>query len=399
MSTRSRSRQPVAQGRAGRRHPHRMHNIQGCGLPRSRVQRFERSLFVLSTTRGRPARGSGGVLRPDRFAAEPGRREAAGGDGATGGIAPIPRSGRRPQRSPVAVASKQLHPTSRAERSRVGRSDPDHADRSPLSAHETATTAEFAGVSTIDLVTSAWAAADLTPPARIADRLRPKLRRSAGILLGTVPVSTGYRVCVCAAALVQRAGEPRSLGGGAGWSHGQRHRLRPGHRRGLHRPRADHGQRVAGRERRRPCAGGRWTHLGMLPRSGPGASSASPLSGPGPIPAGRWRKVPAEGAIRTGRTALNGATGPDPAFGGSIGSSANCLSVSACVFVSTVGREPAGARERRSEEVGSNRSGTRPVRSGGRRRSSGRSRTDTSLRAPAAVVTGCARVTGGEAGS
>ena len=54
-------------------------------------------------------------------------------------------------------------------------------------------------MSSIDLVTQTWVAAALTEPARIADRLRPMLRRGAGMLLGTGPVSTGSRVCLCAA--------------------------------------------------------------------------------------------------------------------------------------------------------------------------------------------------------
>ena len=150
---------------------------------------------------------------PDRFAAGRGRREAAGGDGATGGIAPIPRCGHRPRWSPAALASAQLHSMSRAERSRVGRSDTDHAERTQLSAHEKATTAAFAGVSSIDLVTKAWAAVALTEPVRIADGLCPMLRRGAGMLLGPVPVSAGNRVCVGAAAgrLAWRA--PRSCSG------------------------------------------------------------------------------------------------------------------------------------------------------------------------------------------
>ena len=62
------------------------------------------------------------------------------------------------------------------------------------------TLAVFAGVLSIDLVTKAWAAAALTEPVRIAEWLYLMLRHSAGMFLGTVPVSTGYWVCVCAAA-------------------------------------------------------------------------------------------------------------------------------------------------------------------------------------------------------
>ena len=61
------------------------------------------------------------------------------------------------------------------------------------------TLAVFAGALSIDLVTKAWAAAVLTEPVRVADWLYLMLRHNAGIFLGTVPVSTGYWVCVCTA--------------------------------------------------------------------------------------------------------------------------------------------------------------------------------------------------------
>lgn len=61
------------------------------------------------------------------------------------------------------------------------------------------TLAVFAGALSTDLVTKAWAAAVLTEPVRVADWLYLMLRHNAGIFLGTVPVSTGYWVCVCTA--------------------------------------------------------------------------------------------------------------------------------------------------------------------------------------------------------
>ena len=61
------------------------------------------------------------------------------------------------------------------------------------------TLAVFVGVMSIDLATKAWAAVTLTEPVPIADWLYLMLRHNAGMFLGTVPVSTGYWVCVCAA--------------------------------------------------------------------------------------------------------------------------------------------------------------------------------------------------------
>ena len=87
----------------------------------------------------------------------------------------------------------------RAELSRFERSDTEHADRCRPLAHKVSTVAVFAAVLSIDLVTKAWAAVALTEPVRIADWLNLMLRHNSGMFLGTVPVSTGYWVCVCGA--------------------------------------------------------------------------------------------------------------------------------------------------------------------------------------------------------
>ena len=88
---------------------------------------------------------------------------------------------------------------SRAECFRVGCSGMDYADRSQPLARKIGTVAVFAGVLSIDLVTKACAEAALTESVRIADWLNLMLRHNSGMFLGTVPVSTGYWVCVCAA--------------------------------------------------------------------------------------------------------------------------------------------------------------------------------------------------------
>ena len=59
--------------------------------------------------------------------------------------------------------------------------------------------AVFAAVLGIDVGTKSWAAAALTEPVRIADWLYLVLYHNSGLFLGTVPVSAGYWVCVCAA--------------------------------------------------------------------------------------------------------------------------------------------------------------------------------------------------------
>ena len=51
----------------------------------------------------------------------------------------------------------------------------------------------------LDLATKAWAAAALLEPVRVADWLYLMLRHNSGLFFGTVPVSAGYWVCVCAA--------------------------------------------------------------------------------------------------------------------------------------------------------------------------------------------------------
>ena len=56
----------------------------------------------------------------------------------------------------------------------------------------------FAGVLGLDLASKAWAAA-LVEPVRIADWLYLVLRHNSGMFFGTVPVSAGYWVGVCAA--------------------------------------------------------------------------------------------------------------------------------------------------------------------------------------------------------
>ena len=57
----------------------------------------------------------------------------------------------------------------------------------------------FAGVLWIDVATKAWAAEFLTEPIRVADWLYLMLRHNSGVFLGTLPVSTGYWIGVCAA--------------------------------------------------------------------------------------------------------------------------------------------------------------------------------------------------------
>ena len=94
----------------------------------------------------------------------------------------------------------EIHPMIREELSPVGRSGTDHADRFQALAHKMPVVAVFAAVSSVDLVTKAWAAATLTEPVRITDWLYLMLRHNSGLFLGAVPVSSGYWVGVCAAA-------------------------------------------------------------------------------------------------------------------------------------------------------------------------------------------------------
>ena len=58
----------------------------------------------------------------------------------------------------------------------------------------------FATVLSIDIATKAWAAAALTEPVRIADRLCLMLYHNSGMFLGTVPLSAGYWLCMCVVA-------------------------------------------------------------------------------------------------------------------------------------------------------------------------------------------------------
>ena len=87
----------------------------------------------------------------------------------------------------------------RAECSRPGGSGTDPADRCRALAHEIPAVVAFAAVLSVDLATKAWAEAALSDPIRVADWLGLMLRHNAGMFLGTVPVSTGYWICVCAA--------------------------------------------------------------------------------------------------------------------------------------------------------------------------------------------------------
>ena len=86
-----------------------------------------------------------------------------------------------------------------ADLSQVGCSGTDHASRSRPFGHKTITVAAFAAMLSIDLATKAWAAVVFAEPVRIADWLYLMLHHNAGMFLGTVPVSAGYWVCVCAA--------------------------------------------------------------------------------------------------------------------------------------------------------------------------------------------------------
>ena len=58
----------------------------------------------------------------------------------------------------------------------------------------------FVAVLGVDVATKAWAAASLMEPVRIADWLYLMLHRNSGMFFGTVSVSVGYWICVCAAA-------------------------------------------------------------------------------------------------------------------------------------------------------------------------------------------------------
>ena len=57
----------------------------------------------------------------------------------------------------------------------------------------------FGAVLAGDLATKTWVERVLTEPVRIADWLYLMLHRNSGLFLGTVPVSVGYWICVCAA--------------------------------------------------------------------------------------------------------------------------------------------------------------------------------------------------------
>lgn len=59
--------------------------------------------------------------------------------------------------------------------------------------------AAFAGVLGTDLVTKAWASAELNEPVPIADWLYLMLRHNSGMFLGMVPLSAWYWVSVSAA--------------------------------------------------------------------------------------------------------------------------------------------------------------------------------------------------------
>ena len=74
-----------------------------------------------------------------------------------------------------------------------------HADRPNPLVGGMLVLAVFAGVLGLDVTTKAWAAAVLAEPVRIADWLYLMLHHNSGLFFGTVPVSTGYWVCVCVA--------------------------------------------------------------------------------------------------------------------------------------------------------------------------------------------------------
>ena len=94
----------------------------------------------------------------------------------------------------------EIHPTIGSGLVQAGCSDTARVDGSRPLARRITALAVFAGMLGIDLVTKAWAEAVLTEPVRIADWLYLMLHHNSGLFLGTVPVSAGYWVCVCAAA-------------------------------------------------------------------------------------------------------------------------------------------------------------------------------------------------------
>ena len=99
-----------------------------------------------------------------------------------------------------ATNNRAIHLMIRADPlSRVECSGTDDADRSQPLAHKIGLVVAFAAALSVDLVTKAWAEAALTESVRIADGLYLMLRHNSGLFLGTVPVSTGYWVCVCTA--------------------------------------------------------------------------------------------------------------------------------------------------------------------------------------------------------
>ena len=98
------------------------------------------------------------------------------------------------------MSKGEVHPAIGGGLVRAGCSGTAHVDGSRPLARRTTALAVFAGMLGIDLVTKAWAEAALTEPVGIADWLYLMLHHNSGLFLGTVPVSTGYWVCVCAAA-------------------------------------------------------------------------------------------------------------------------------------------------------------------------------------------------------
>ena len=94
----------------------------------------------------------------------------------------------------------EVHPAIGGGLVRAGCSEPARVDGSRPRARRITALAAFAGMLGIDLVTKAWAGAALTEPVRIADWLYLMHHHNSGLFLGAVPVSTGYWVCMCAAA-------------------------------------------------------------------------------------------------------------------------------------------------------------------------------------------------------
>ena len=98
------------------------------------------------------------------------------------------------------MSKGETHPTIGGGLARAGRSGTTRVDGSRPPARGITALAVFAGMLGVDLVTKAWAEAALTEPVRIADWLYLMLHHNSGLFLGTVPVSAGYWVCICAAA-------------------------------------------------------------------------------------------------------------------------------------------------------------------------------------------------------